>query len=156
MISLTNAIKQNLDNGMYTIGVFLDLSKAFDSIPHDILLNKLFHYGIRGKGHEIISSYLHDRQQYVDLSGIKSPYLNITCGVPQGSILGPTLFLIYINDVYKYCNSKLIMYADDINILHSGKNLSHIINDVNSDLQCLLNWFTTNKLLVNHNKSNYI
>src|SRR5215813_13010952 len=107
IFNLTNNIKHNMDNSMLTGGVFLDLSKAFDMIPHSILMKKLYNYAIRGKAYDILESYLTNRSQSVYLSGTKSSKQNISCGVPQGSVLGPTLFLIYINDVFN--SNKLLV-----------------------------------------------
>ena len=92
---ITNAI----DNKKYTIGVFVDLKKAFDTIDHRILLKKLEFYGIRGLPLNWLSSYLTNRKQYVDIDNVISDFLNVQCGVPQGSILGPVLFIVYINDI---------------------------------------------------------
>ena len=96
-------------------------------VDHDILLNKLNHYGIRGLAHEWFRSYLHQRQQYVSLSGMKSQIGSLTHGVPQGSILGPLLFILYINDLPNIHNiASFIIYADDANIIINGKTLHEI------------------------------
>ena len=156
LLNVTNYIKNNLNKNIYTAGVFIDLSKAFDSISHEILLKKLCNYGIRGIAHKLIKSYLENRLQYVDLNDTKSTYLKIACGVPQGSILGPTLFLIYINDIYKYSTSKLIMYADDVCLMYTSRYITNLVTNINEDLIQLNNWFDYNKLTVNTNKSNYM
>ena len=134
---LSNAI----DNNEYTAGIFLDLSKAFDTVNHQILLEKLNHYGIRGVAHSWISSYLSNRKQFVQYDSVCSAHSVISCGVPQGSILGPLLFLIYINDL---CNvSKVldfILFADDTNIFFSHRNEDYLQNTLNVELDNVTNW----------------
>ena len=97
---ITEEIKETIDNKKYGCGIFIDLSKAFDTVNHEILVRKMEHYGIRGVSRDWFNSYLSNRKQYVNLNGEPSQLENITCGVLQGSILGPLLFLIYMNDLY--------------------------------------------------------
>ena len=99
IIELVENITTAMDNGKFTIGVFINLKKAFDTVDHSILVTELDHYGIRGVAKQWLSSYLENRKQYVCFNGTDSGFLPITCGVPQGSILGPTLFLLYVNDL---------------------------------------------------------
>ena len=152
-----NHIVTNLDLKNHTLGIFLDLSKAFDTIDHNILFSKLHHYGIRGIAFEWFRNYLTNRKQYVSFKGHNSTHLNISCGVPQGSILGPLLFIIYINDLIHTSNfSNMILYADDTNILFSHPELNHLIDCVNNELVNISTWFKSNKLSLNTDKSNYM
>ena len=115
-------ITSDLDN-KHSLGIFLDLSKAFDTLSHDILLDKLYAYGIRGLGNSWIKNYLSGRKQYVSYNNTNSAFNDIVCGVPQGSILGPLLFLLYINDLpLSSPSSHFIIFADDTNILFSHED----------------------------------
>ena len=132
------------------IGVFCDLSKAFDTLDHEILLSKLDHYGIRGNWLLWIRSYLSNRQQYVDMNGTKSSLAPIVVGVPQGSILGPLLFLIYVNDLPAALEKlTAVTYADDTNLVIKGKDLGELVSTVNTELETLIDFFKTNKLKLN-------
>lgn len=157
LIDLTDKISTSLENNEYTIGVFLDLAKAFDTVNHSILLDKLYHYGIRGIPFQWFQNYLSNRLQYVYLNNTNSDKLPITCGVPQGSILGPILFLLYINDLSTVTKLlTFIMFADDTNIFISGKNLDFITHIINSELTTVSTWFNANLLSLNIKKTNYI
>ena len=143
---LTEAIEAN----EFTVGVFVDLQKAFDTIDHGILLKKLEHYGMRGVALEWIKCYLTNRKQCVKLNGVSSSYKCIECGVPQGSILGPLLFIVYINDIQNCSNVlQFILFADDTNIIASDKNWIHLENKLNTELSKLTAWFNSNKLPLN-------
>jgi len=148
---------QYLDDKYSTLGVFLDLSKAFDTIDHSILLQKLNHYGIRGKALEWFRSYLLNRTQFVVYNNVNSNIQNLTTGVPQGSVLGPLLFIIYTNDLPNtLTHSKCILFADDTTIFYSSKNLNELFNNIKSDLNVVTDWFKANKLTLNISKTNYI
>ena len=124
LLSLIDRLTNAVENGEYVIGIFLDFSKAFDTVDHLILLDKLNHYGIRGCAHNWFTSYLSNRQQFVTYNGTQSEQQTIKCGVPQGSILGPLVFLVYINDLPHICHNTFpVLFADDTNLFNSGKLL---------------------------------
>ena len=156
-IYLHDKITTALFNKQYIVGVLLDLSKAFDTLDYKILLYKLEHNGVRGTPLAWFSDYLSNRQQYTEFGNHKSDILNLQCGVPQGSILGPLLFLIYINDITHVSpNLSYILFADDTTLLYADKNLDHIFSVFNTELAKLLAWLRCNKLSLNINKTNYI
>jgi len=139
------------------VGVFIDLRKAFDTIDHKILLTKLEKYGVRGLAKDWLSDYLNNRYQYVQYENTKSDQQKITCGVPQGSILGPTLFILYINDMHRVSNVlDFILFADDTSILFSGKDIDLTCHTLNTELNKLCDWFAVNKLSLNIEKTNYM
>jgi hypothetical protein len=111
LIHLINKIATSIDEKKITVGVFLDLSKAFDTLDHQTLFTKLEHYGIRGMALQWIKSYFYDRRQYVQFNEISSTENNIICGVPQGSILGPLFFLLYINDLPNYGTGRVLAFC---------------------------------------------
>ena len=131
------------------------MSKAFDTIRHDILLHKLEHYGIRGTCKYWFASYLTNRLQYTELLGQKSTYLNINTRVPQGSILGPILFLIYVNYINNCSNLNILCFAHDTTAYKSGSNIEDLICNVNIQLEFLFTWLCRNNLSLNINKAPY-
>jgi hypothetical protein len=157
LLELTEEITTALDNKKCTIGVFIDLKKAFDTIDHKLLIKKLNHYGIRGIANTWLTSYLQNRQQYVNLDDENSDLANVVCGVPQGSILGPKLFILYINDICKTSSLlKFILFADDTTIFRSGNDPVQLGKDISKELTKLDIWFTTNKLSLNVSKTNFM
>ena len=139
-----------------TVATFLDLSKAFDSVSHNILLYKLNYYGIRGIANEWFKDYLTGRQQYTEANNVLSDIKDIECGVPQGSILGPLLFLIYVNDLEKSTTLPILTLADDTTILASGNNIDDVTVKLNSELRNVANWLSHNRLLLNIDKSRFM
>ena len=150
LLKSTNDWYVNMDKGRFTATVFIDLKKAFDTVDHDILLQKLEKYGVIGLEHTWFSSYLKNRRQLCRVNGVASNMEEIKCGVPQGSCLGPLLFLIYINDLpFALKNSEVTMYADDTSISYSSKNIDELNETLNSDLDSLKQWLEGNKLSLN-------
>ena len=150
-------ITEALKRGCHVLGIFIDLSKAFDTIDHNILLHKLQNYGIRGEAHNLLKSYLSDRKQYVSILGETSESLPVLYGVPQGSCLGPLLFLIYINDLTKANeNSRFVLFADDTNIFVVAKSRTELYKEANNILNLVHHYMMANKLHINSGKNCYI
>ena len=156
-LEIIDRIISEMDNNKVPLNIYLDLSKAFDTLDHDILLEKLSYYGIRGESHDLIKSYLTNRKQYVDYCDTTSEHLGIKCGVPQGSILGPLFFIIYVNDIS--CASDIfypIIYADDTTLSATLNNFGReheIENNINYELSKISVWLKLNKLSLNVNKT---
>ena len=146
-------IKQSIEKGDHVLGIFIDLSKAFDTIDHKMSINKLSHYGVRGNTLSLIESYLTNRKQFVSALGGISEQLAVIFGVPQGSCLGPLLFLIDINYISNICKSnELILFADDTNIFVKGKSKQEVYIEANMILKQLSIYTMLNKLHVNLEK----
>ena len=157
LTEIADKIKLAIEDKELICGIFLDLSKAFDTVDHKILLSKLEHYGIRGSAFSLLKSYLTDRKQYVQIGKHKSEHLQINCGVPQGSVLGPLLFILYINDLYKACNlGHLHIFADDTTIFFRCNTKEEITSKGTQIMTQLNAWFKANKLTLNSGKSNFI
>ena len=139
LIKMTDQIKEACDRGLYACGVYLDLKKAFDTVNHKILLSKLNHYGIRGIANDWFKSFLVNRTQYTNINGSNSNPEKVMYGVPQGSLLGPLLFIIFINDLnVSIKSSKVLHFADDTNLLLISKSLEQTNKLINHDLVLLV------------------
>ena len=157
LISITEKIRRALDNDEISCGVFLDFQKAFDTVNHDILLGKLDHYGIRGVTNDWFRSYLTNREQFTTINNNQSDSVLVTHGVPQGSVLGPLLFLVYINDLSSAVSYSMIHhFADDTNILYSDKSIKKINRQINYDLSLITQWLRANRISLNSNKTEII
>lgn len=157
MLDIVYKIIDAIENKKIALGVFLDLSKAFDSISHHILLKKLNYYGIRGLAGKWFNNYLSDRKQYIDLNGTVSSSHLVTSGVPQGSVLGPLLFLLYVNDMPSASSLlELILFADDTTALYNSASLDDVFHTMNMEINKLNTWFNVNKLSINLKKTNFI
>ena len=141
---LVDEIREAGDNGMLTGALFLDLSKAFDTINHNLILKKLMSYGVRCSELNWFTDYLFLRSQVVGVSNQKPSRFYLSSGVPQGSILGPLLFVIFFNDFPEQLSSKCIQYADDTIIYHADKNVNIIENVLNEEIKKLPNYFYEN------------
>lgn len=140
----------------YGVGVFIDLKKVFNTINHDII-NKLERLGIRGLVLDWLSNYLKDRKQFVKLGDYTSDCLDIECGVPQGSVFGPKLFILYINDICKVSDQlKFVFFADDTNIFGFGQNLEQLLDLITSEFGKIKQWFDKNKLSLNLSKTKFM
>ena len=153
---LTNRISHDINEKKFVIGVFLDLKKAFDCVSHDILLLKLQKLGINDLALKWFTDYLSNRYQYTDIGGCKSPEKLIDISVLQGSILGPILFLCFINDLHLATNLLTLLFADDTVGIDSDHDLATLIDRVNLEIQKLANWFRANRMAVNVGKTKYI
>ena len=156
LLNATNQLFRNIDRGQYKIVVLIDLHKAFDTVNHNILLCKLWHYGIRGTELRWFKSYLSHRHQYLICSHASDSTL-VTNSIPQGSSLGPLLFLVYINNLPNVVHySQTGMYADDTGLYTAGLSLLEMETSLNKDLSRFCSWLHANKLSINAVKSKFM
>ena len=157
LMIIINEITWALENAEHVVGIFLGFSKAFDTVNHDVMLNKLNHHDIRGNALEWFTSYLSDRRQYVTYNGCSSSTKYIKCCVPQCSILGPLLVLFYINDLQRVCDWSIhILFADDTNLLYKSTDKHFREEQINKELKQVSMWLKVNKLSLDVSKTHYI
>ena len=157
LLEITDRLYHNIDIGELNGVIFLDLRKAFDTIDHQIMLKKLRCYGIAGTAHNWFSSYLSNRSQYCQVDGNLSQPSSVLGGIPQGSILGPLLFLLYTNDLPNcLSDTKCNIFADDTQLDRSSSDVNIVTNALNNDLKNVSDWLSTNKLSLNTEKTEYM
>ena len=158
-VKLVDTISKEMESGSTPTALYIDLSKAFDTLSFDILLYKLNYYGVKGNAFKLLKNYLTNRKQYVVFNNQNSETVNITTGVLQGSILGPLLFSICINDLISISNNlKFIMYADDTTIYFNLEDFDpyHLKRDINNELEKITLWLKMNKLSLNVQKTKFM
>lgn len=156
-MDLITKIKTNIDKKYIALGIFIDLKKAFDTVSHQKLLQKLKNIGITGKAHNMFASYLQNRSQIVKIGDFTSSKQNVNFGCPQGSIISPLMFLIYINNINKIgLTGHLTLYADDTCLFYFGKSIHNIVKNAQTDLDKLNEWFKFNLLTINTSKTTYM
>lgn len=157
VLKFVNQTVNNINNNFYTLTIFIDFSKAFDCINHNILLSKLNHYGIRGHILKLIQSYLTNRFQCVTINNSNSNLALITSGIPQGSVLGPLLFNIFINDIVNATKiSNFIIYADDVTLSTVSSDITDLIRKSNLSLSLLDSWSRINQIFINSKKTKFM
>ena len=151
-----NMINQ-IDNGKTPINIYIDLSRAYDTLNHDILIHKLNYYGVKGSELKLFENYLSNRKQYTEVNGSKSNTQMIQTGESQGSILGTLLFLLYINDLPASSNNfKMIIYADDTTLYCNIENRENCKDTIKKEFSSMHQWLTSNKLSLNMKKTKFM
>ena len=154
LIEIVDNIRKEVDSGKSVVGMYLDLSKAFDTVNHNKLLGKLNHYGVRGLVNKWFASYLSGRTQITFVNNTLSDHHAVPVGVPQGSVLGPLLFLVYVNDIaHVLAENKVRLFADDTNIFISGDNIIDLRYEAEESLLKMERWFSVNELSMNMSKT---
>ena len=157
LLNAQNSLLESLSKRQISLLLLIDFSKAFDMVEHSILIKKLEHYGIRGVAIKWMQSYLSGRKQFVSINGKNSAVRDMQYGVPQGSILGPLLFIIYINDIPETaCFAKFILYADDANIILTAYTMEGIVTQLKTLISSLVEWVKSNGLAFNLKKTKYM
>jgi hypothetical protein len=160
LLSLYERIVNSIDSKRFSVGIFIDIRKAFDCVPRQQLVRKLSIYGFSKSACSLILSFLTDRTQQTVVNSTSSSTLPVNCGLPQGTVLGPVLFVLYVNDLLEYLRNKTSLcptaFADDTNLFHSNDDVDNAIQTINIDLVFLVDWFTRNRLVLNADKTQYM
>lgn len=157
IVNLVTQIYEHIDKKRACLGVFIDLAKAFDTISHEKLLSKLNNLGIRGLANVLIRNYLNERVQMVKIDGVLSDPLQIKYGIPQGTVLGPILFILYLNDMLSIdISGKVVSYADDTALIIDGSTWEDVISHTRKDIDTIVNWLDDSLLTINIDKTSYI
>ena len=156
VLNFVKEIEESKFKKEYSAAVFCDLKKAFDTVNHQILLKKLEHYGVKGTENKWFQDYLSNRYQIVEIDNIQSELLKISCGVPQGSVLSPLLFLLFINDLPENLGLRVFLFADDTTLLATEKSEKKLMTKLNKELEGVCAWFSANKLTFHPDKTNFI